>query len=229
MPTDATRLYAVVTGDVVRSTQLSPPSRRDLHEAMEATSEALQEVHHQDLLAPIDRFSGDRWQMVLESVPAVLRAALLFRAGLRARMQSHRVDTRMALAVGTIDFIPGDRVSQGDGEAFRQSGRLLESMRKGANMRFSFSGRSEERQLDIVVRLVDALAIRWSDRQSLAVSGALQGWTQARIAGGWWPRPISQQAVAQHLDRASWSAVEVGLEFFEETLEAIVGARKQVK
>jgi hypothetical protein len=196
---------------------------------MAATAETLQEVHQKDLLAPIDRFSGDSWQMVLRSVPAVLRAALLFRAGLRARMQSHQFDTRMALAIGTIDFIPGDRISQGDGEAFRQSGRLLESMRKGAKMKFSFSGRSEERQLDVVVQLVDALAARWSDRQSLAVSGALQGWTQARIAKSWLDRPISQQAVAQHLDRGSWSAVEVGLEFFEETLETILRELEQAK
>lgn len=222
------RLYSVVTGDVIASSRLSTANRRTLHEAMTATSASLQKAFKKDLLAEVDIFSGDSWQMVLTAPVLALRAALFYRAGLLARMESHQFDIRMALAIGTIDFIPGNRVSQGDGEAFQLSGRAIEAMGKGANMRLRFPRRPEESMLDVVVQLIDSLAARWSDKQALAVTGALRGWKQSRIAKSCWKPPISQQAVAQHLDRAAWSSVDIGLRFFEETLESILD-EKQAK
>lgn len=228
MRIEENRLYAVVTGDVIASSKLSTASRRTLHEAMTATSTNLLEAFREDLLAEVDIFGGDSWQIVLTTPVPALRAALFYRAGLRARMRSHQFDVRMALAIGTIDFIPGDRVSQGNGEAFQLSGRTIKAMSKGANMRLRFPNRPEEGVLDVVVQLVDSLAARWSDKQALAITGALRGWKQDRIAKSCWDRPISQQAVAQHLDRAAWSSIEVGLRFCEETLRSIV-EEKQAK
>ena len=95
-------------------------------------------------------------------------------------------------------------------------------------MRFSFPGPREEETLDVVVQLVDGLASRWSDRQALAVSGALRGWKQAKIASTCWKQPISQQAVAQHLDRAAWTSIELALGFFERTINGLL-EREQAK
>ena len=228
MRVNRNHLYAVVTGDVVASSKLAESRRRALHEAMTSSSRALRTAFAESMPVDVDIFRGDGWQMVLTAPALALRAALFYRASLRSRMQSHRFDIRMALAIGTINFIPSERVSQGDGEAFHLSGKAIESMRRGEGMSFRLPDRPEERALDVVVRLVDSLAAKWSDRQALAVTGALQGWTQERIAKTCWSKPISQQAVAQHLDRAAWNSVEVGLAFFEETVRSILG-EKQAK
>jgi hypothetical protein len=209
------KTYAVVTGDVVASSRLSRERRQALHEAMTATSGELREAWPKALLGELDIFRGDGWQMVVARPELALRCALFYRAGLRARMASHRFDVRLALALGTIDFIPGRRVSQGDGEAFRLSGKALEGMRRSEGMRLLFPGCAVEAALDTVVRLVDALAARWSDKQALAVTGALRGWPQDAIGRRCWPRPISQQAVQQHLDRAAWNGLDAGLAYFE--------------
>lgn len=216
------KLYAVVTGDVVASSKLSGTPRRNLHEAMTVVSRSLRKAFKDSVPAEVDIFRGDSWQMLVTDPALALRAALFYRASLRSRMQSHQSDIRMALAIGTIDFIPGNRVSQGDGEAFQLSGKALESMSRSVSMSFRLPGRSEERVLDVVVQLVDSLAAKWSDKQALAVTGSLQGWKQGKIANTCWQKPISQQAVAQHLDRAAWSSVEIGLTFFEETVQSIV-------
>jgi hypothetical protein len=222
MRVNKNKLYAVVTGDVIASSRLSDVHRRDLHQAMTATSRALRKAFKSSVPAEVDVFRGDSWQMVLTTPASALRIALYYRAGLRSRMESHQIDMRMALAIGKIDFIPDNRVSQGDGEAFQLSGKALESMSKSVSMRFRLPGRAEERALDVVVQLVDSLAARWSDKQARAVTGALQGWKQDKIAKTCWQEPISQQAVAQHLDRAAWSSVEIGLTFFEETVQSIL-------
>lgn len=226
MRVERDQLYAVITGDVVASSKLPPSRRRELHHALVATSKALRREFETSIPADVDIFRGDGWQMVLSDPALALRVALYFRADLRSRMQSHQFDIRMAIAVGTVDFIPGDRVSQGDGKAFRLSGRALESMSRNVGMGFGLPERPEERILDVVVQLVDAIASRWSDKQALAVTGALLGWKQERIAKTRWQEPISQQAVAQHLDRASWGSIETGLVFFEETVQAILEERQ---
>jgi hypothetical protein len=76
--------------------------------------------------------------------------------------------------------------------------------------------------LKTVIQLMDVLAANWSEKQAQAVMGALQGWTQEKIATTCWPKPITQQAVAQHLDRAGWHAFESGLLYFEDTLSNLI-------
>ncbi len=72
---------------------------------------------------------------------------------------------------------------------------------------------------DIIVRLIDAIATRWTDKQALAVSGALRGLKQEEIAEKLWKKRITQQAVAQHLSRAGWDALEKGVVFFEKEIK----------
>ncbi len=207
--------YAVLTGDVVGSSRLSSSDRRAMQAAMLLTSRAISEELGDVVAAPPEIFRGDGWQILVEKPAAALRVALYFRADLRSRMESHQFDTRVAIAIGRVDFVPEAGILQGDGEAFRLSGGTLESMKKRGGMRLVAADRPAERGLDVVVQLIDALASKWSDKQARAITGALRGLKQAEIAESWSPKPISQQAVAQHLDRSSWASIEVGLAYFE--------------
>ena len=218
------KLYAVLTGDIVGSSRLSSEQRVKMQSATTAAREALARAMGEAVSAGPEFYRGDGWQMVVGEPAQSLRVALFYRAALRSKMESHQFDTRMAIAIDTIDLVPEGSVLLGDGRAFRHSGRALESMKKRGAMRLVLPGRTEERRLDVVVQLIGAVAGRWSDRQALAITGALQGWTQAEIGKRWWKGPISQQAVAQHLDRASWSTVEVALSFFEATVAALAVA-----
>jgi hypothetical protein len=88
---------------------------------------------------------------------------------------------------------------------------------KESNMSFGFPGQEIEESLDVLVHLLDALAINWSEKQALAITGALQGLRQEKI-GGLWKPSITQQSVNRHLQRAGWFAVEKAVAFFEEQL-----------
>jgi hypothetical protein len=181
MPPNGSGSYAVITGDIVASSGLSLPDRRRLLRIIGESSRRLRKIFGRVAPLEVDVFRGDSWQLLLTDPPRSLRAALLFRALLRSKMESHQFDTRIAIGIGTVDLVPRRRVSEGSGEAFRASGRALDSMKK-RRMAVSFPGSKLEAPLDAIVHLVDEIAVHWTDRQARAMVGALQGWTQKKIA-----------------------------------------------
>ena len=213
--------YAVITGDIVGSRKFPEKARRDLHAVMTAGAEALCTVFGDAVPLEMETFRGDAWQMVVADPAKSLRIGSFYRAFLRTEIRDVKADSRLAIGVGTIDFIPAAKVSSGDGEAYRLSGSLLESMPRQQRLAFAFAAKESDGRvaaLKTVLLLMDVLAANWSEKQAQAITGALQGWTQEKIATTCWPQPITQQAVAQHLDRAGWHAFEKGLLFFEDTL-----------
>lgn len=104
----------------------------------------------------------------------------------------------------------------------RPERRFIPSRTHRMTISFPQSLISNNRQaLDVILKLIDALARDWTEKQAHAVSGALLEYTQEKIARTWFEREISQQAVAQHLDRAGWNAVEIGLNYFTNSLSGI--------
>lgn len=215
------KFYAVITGDIVNSSKLPSEQRQRLHRLMKEGSKALRKAFKEGVPLDADIFRGDSWQLLVTDPSMSLRVGLFYRAYLRAWMETSRLDTRMAIAVGMVDFVPDNRVSRGDGQAYQYSGNALEEMSKASYMSFRFPEQGIEEPLDILVQLVDVLAMNWSEKQALAITGALEGWKQEKI-GSLWKPPITQQSVNKHLQRAGWFAVERAIKFFEKQLKKTV-------
>ena len=216
------KFHAVVTGDIVGSGRLSAERRERLHEVMGECYSVLCEAFPDNFAPSMDIFRGDSWQMFMRDPVRSLRSALFYRALLRAEMESHDFDTRMAIGVGRVASVPEAHVSRGTGEAYRRSGQTLDSMGGDERLRVILPEEVDGRAVAAVVCLLDERSGLWTDRQALAITGMLRGWTQKETAERLWPGGISQQGVSQHLDRAGWNAVSKGLEFVEEELEKIV-------
>lgn len=214
------RTVAVLTGDIVGSTKLSGDQRRRLHDVLAEVSEELRQRFGTAIPYELDVFRGDSWQIMVTEPRLALRVALRFRARLRSRFEDVKVDTRVGIGVGGVDFLPEKGVSTGDGDAFRRSGWAFEELTRGERMAFAGRG-PHSRCLDVCVRLIDYPAAHWTARQAYAVAEALLGHTQEEIAEGWMDRPITQQAVAQHLARAGWHAVDTAVGYFEETIDDV--------
>jgi hypothetical protein len=209
---------AVITGDFIDSSKLAPKDWDRLHKIMKESSRLLRESFTALVPLEVDIFRGDSWQMLVLDPAKALRLSLFYRATIRAKISRPNLDTRMAIAVGNIDSIPQTRVSEGHGEAYLLSGEALDRLNRSraANMCFAHDNDEIAETFDVIVRLVDAIATRWTDKQALAVSGALRGMKQEEIAEKLWEERITQQAVAQHLSRAGWEAVEKGINYFEQ-------------
>lgn len=220
MKVTAQKKYAVITGDIVDSSKLPKAQREALPGLIAKASQETRKAFPDAVPLAADIFRGDGWQLLVNDPVQSLRVGLFFRACLRSAPARVRgLDTRMAIAVGSVDFVRG-RVSQGDGEAYRLSGRALEAMPRKQRLQLAISGAKEVQSLMVIVRLIDVLAQRWTGRQALAVRAALRGLTHEKIAKTW-PGSITQQAVTKHLDAAEWPALEAALKQVEYNLQRL--------
>jgi hypothetical protein len=212
--------YAVLTGDVVGSSKLSETARRELPVALKKASQAARSLYGKAIPLDADVFRGDSWQLVVTDAKLGLRAAVFFRAHLHGNSPGVGLDSRIAIGIGTITFVPKGQVSQGDGPAFRESGKVLESMPKSRRLALSVADAETPAGITPVIGLIDTVMERWTEKQSLAALGMLQGLPQAQIAQLSDP-PVTQPVVARHLRQAGWEAIATGLLYVENTLNAL--------
>jgi hypothetical protein len=218
MEIDPQKTYAVISGDVVGSSRLGREAREALPGILKEATAALREFLGEAVPLDIDIYAGDAWQLLLTDPGSALRAAVFLRAYLLDRAEG--VDTRVAVAIGGVDFVPGERVSEGDGEAFRLAGRRLRESNSGQRMRFVSAEADDGGLWDVAFGLIDAIITQsWSTKQARAVSGALRRWPLWRTAS-LWSSPITVPTVQSHLRKAGWSAIERAIECFEREISS---------
>lgn len=217
------RDVAVLTGDLVDSSRYPAEVRGRLHGALTEISKELRDLYTATVPFNLDLFRGDSWQLLVAHPETALRLGLYIRAALRAQLRSSDVDTRVAIGIGTVTFLAPDGVSAGDGPAFRSSGQALDALGRAHRMGFA-ADIDAARSLDTVLKLVDYPATWWTWRQAQAISQALLDRTQEETAAAWPDGPITQQAVAQHLSRAGWHAVDTAVAFFEDVVSDCVAS-----
>jgi hypothetical protein len=218
---DPESIRAVLTGDIVGSSRLSVDERRELQDGFSGGTARLEQNFSPQILHKPEIVRGDSWQFAVADPVKSLRIALFFRALIRISLPEEEIDSRIAIGFGTIDFMPGERISSGDGEAYRLSGEGLENLQKPFRMGLFFPDKYRSNltgALDMIVKLIDREVRQWTKAQAESTAGALIGLTQQQIASNWVDRDITQQAVGQHLERAGWSAIEAGLSFFERAI-----------
>lgn len=218
MKLDKNKNYAVLTGDVIGSSSVPEESRLALLDRLEKTFEVVRNRYTDEIHFSLDIFSGDSWQFLLENPAKSLHAALLFRSYFKGCQPSLKVDTRVAIGVGKIASINSERISLSDGEAFRLSGRSLNTSFDRQNVFFSSSDANMEAIINAQLLLLDFLSTNWTEKQSLAVAGSLMGLSQKEI-GNLWNEPIKQQSVADFLFSAGWKQCEKSLSLLEKWLE----------
>jgi hypothetical protein len=213
--------YAALTGDAIKSSKLDSAARSQLHDAILKAGQELREAFPGLVVDDISVFRGDSVQFLLNQPGLSLRAALFFRAALKVAAGPIPADMRFAIGIGTIDFMPEVSKGGADGEAYRLSGPALDGMGPKQTLALALPPNRDSAQgleaLKTTVVLVGALAERWTEKQALAVKGALLGRTQDEIRKSW-SVPVSRQAVAKNLDGACWFAVEHALQSFETTV-----------
>ncbi|MGM0423703.1 MAG: hypothetical protein ACQEQX_02140 [Thermodesulfobacteriota bacterium] len=213
------KVYAVLTGDIIGSSRLSGEQRQELYQAMQRASARLQEAFVLAVPLEMDIFRGDSWQLLVAEPEKALRIGLLYRLDIRTSF-ADKADSRFGLGIGRILFLPGERVSQGEGPAFRLSGQALDSLPAYSSMGMALEpGRQQgwAELLQSCMVLLDTIVRGWTPKQALAVYGALLGWTQERIATLWQPR-VSQQTIAEYLQKAGWANVKHFLQVFEASM-----------
>ncbi len=214
--------FAVITGDVNASSSMEKQVVRRLERTLRSSFQDLME-NLPDLKADhFTCFRGDSWQFVVGDATAAVNAAIYFRASLL--LQSYdafgkRLNSSVAIGFGSVDFFPDDESTAGGGKAYELSGKCLNKiLRRMPGMCASGLG-PQDTGISVLLGVIDALIRHWTSSQARAICLALQGLTQDEIAAHWIPRPVSQQAVHKHLQKAGWPAIDPALNWVATTIK----------
>ena len=197
---------AIITGDIIASSKLSPVRRKKLQNRINAfikkINESLPDFKSQ-------QFRGDSLQCVLtKNKSAALRVALSFYCFLAA--EDFKI--RQSIGVGDISF-NSNNVTTSDGTAFRLSGENIDELKKRNELiSIAFTDASFNEEWRVHSASLNFLLDRLSNAQAEAVYLQLQNAKQEEIAKA---LHISQPSVHQRLQAAGWPVINKMVQRFE--------------
>lgn len=192
--------YAVLTGDIIASSDLAPAA---LDAALEALGAAALSING----AAFARRGGDSWQLAAPHPACALRYALVLRAALRSLGKEHA--TRIAIATGAGSIPASNDLNAAHGPAFTDSGRLLAALPAHATMAHAAGG-----ALDASTRLADHISAAWTPAQARAMRLMLLPSPGPRAEAAA-QLGITRQAVDQALWSAGYPALDAALHLIE--------------
>ena len=207
-------MQAVLTGDIVGSSGLSPADHRKVVRVVKSVAD----VFPNAVVGAVDVYSGDSWQMLVSDCGLSLRIAVYLRAILK-REKDFSIDSRVSIAWGDVDLeqVDAGRMSESTGELFTASGRGLADLKKTSLMCFTAL---RDDYLSAAVGgslgLIDVLVQQWSREQSRAVVATLSGKTQAAIAAEF---GVGQSSINKSLQAAHWMEIASTLDLLDGILK----------
>lgn len=153
---------AVLTGDLVHSTELGPEKIERAFKALKDCAQ-VQETWHG---APLHftRHRGDGWQVALARPEMALRSALAFRAALKA--ESRELDSYIGIAEGKVTAPFGPDLNDETAEVFRRSGEKLDETKVSAPLTILHASGGA---IEAAVILADAISQNWTTAQAAAI------------------------------------------------------------
>jgi len=181
------KMYAVITGDVAGSSRFEGEQRALLISALKQSFALISEMLGADAVVfPFEIFRGDSFQGVLQEPQKAFKAGILIRAYLRKSFKTtlkEAIDARIAIGIGTISMLPDGRGGEGDGEAYRNSGPLLDKMTKESRfIKVTTPWESMNLELDVECSLLDTIISKWSSKQAEVLIETWKGKTQEQMA-----------------------------------------------
>lgn len=205
------KLYSVITGDIVKSSKLSLDQHKQLIKVMRSCSKDISKVFPDALKYEPELFRGDSWQLLIKKTELAFSIALFYRAYLKAKMQLSSIDARMAISIGTVDFV---EASFGIGDAYKISGKALDKKGK-RKIKFVSDIIPNSDVIDLIIYNTDFISSRWTSNQCKIVLLALQNMDQKAIAS---KLRITQQAVSKQIDSAGWAIVSESITYFKNAI-----------
>jgi hypothetical protein len=211
------RYYAVLTGDIIKSSRLSPSDLESVRSTLTGAINGVRRWKRGLVQGKPEFYRGDAWQLLLADPALALRVGIHLRASLRA---AGLADTRVAIGLGQVEKISSERVSLSMGQAFVLSGKALDRMTRYSGMTIEVPNSAGPLSgwLQVVGHLCDALIGQWTMRQAELVRAAVNPEERGSDEIGQSLKPVvSKQAVAKGLSGANWYVLREAIRLFEGT------------
>ena len=219
---------AVITGDLIGSSDLEQGYRDHIHGSLKTLIETLSRSMSEDFSI----YRGDSIQGLISNPAEALEVALMIKSKLmsiapiddKAGKMKHPkrpvTDIRISIGVGAIDY-QRPVLQESDGPAFRYSGQTLDEMK---TMKRTLALTTSDQQLNaewyVIFGLLDSIMERWSTASAALVYELLNGKKEVEISKQF---EISQPAVNQRKKAASWDAIKAMLQLYKVQIQEQYG------
>ncbi|WP_420858749.1 hypothetical protein [Marivivens marinus] len=208
--TETKHQIAVLTGDLVNSTELPPESIDRAMAALADASERLGALQERSLR--FTRHRGDGWQVVLSEPGLYLRAALGFRAAVKTLGQNF--DTYIGIADGQVDGELPSNLNSATQDVFVNSGLALETLKASRRLGWRFL-HDDFKDKAATLTLADQISQGWTAAQSAAVKQVIFNYESRTMTDVAEALGISRQAATKSLDAAGYNFLQQALYFAE--------------
>jgi hypothetical protein len=209
------KIYAVITGDIVKSRKFGSNREKAL-KVLKETLDSLRNFKNKGIGGTSDIFRGDSFQIVISEPKHALETAIYLKAKLLSKtIKGKSIDVRIGIGIGKIEAFNKENIPESDGEAFKLSGNALDNISK--YRRFSIKSGIDElnKQLEFISSSIDSITRRWSPQQAEAILLWLKGSTQISISK---KLGISQPAVNQRLQLGGHFTLSESFDLFKHLL-----------
>lgn len=157
------KIGAIITGDIVDSTKMIAEERNSMLCMLQSLPDLLSSLVEIDL----EIFRGDSFQIKVTEAVKSLRVAIAIRAHIRSfkfAKFNRQWDARLAIGLGTLEY-ENNTLATSDGEAYRASGRGLDSIGK-RRLQIETPWKNVNKELQVSTAFADDVISRWSQSQS---------------------------------------------------------------
>jgi len=214
-------MKAVITGDLIDSTNYKPQELDGILNIINTEFEAFRTTYQTDFKI----FRGDSFQgVVLDPVLALDLAMTIKTAvskiAIQNKSSSGLVDFRIAIGIGNIN-LKRDSILESNGEAFQFSGKALDTM-KGDYPRLLLKTADENLndEFNVHFGLLDSVTSKWSVASAEVIYYLHKGKKEievAKILG------INQSAVNHRKKAANWDAIFMLLKRYKTAITNYTG------
>ena len=215
------KIYAVMTGDIIGSTRLTERFGSSWVDDLRDSLDYLKK----NSLVPPSIFRGDSFQIATSNPDSAIKDAIILRLKLISSFKVDetypRLDARIAIGLGKIDYLPTGKdnynIGEMSGEAFRNSGQLLDRNLKGdRNLIVKTPWPEVDAEMDIHCLVVDRLISKWTTKQCAAVMYKLDDYNLKEIGE---KLKISFSAVGRRLKKSDYDIVVRIVERYSEMIK----------
>lgn len=220
------KIYAVITGDIVASSNFKADQRVSLLSVLKESFKTVDQLLPRTLPSPFKMYRGDSFQGLVKNPEEALKVAIIIRSvlrsGIKVKRRENAIDARIAIGLGTIDYYSNDSILEGDGEAYRLSGPVLDSMKSDTKLIIQTPWSNINKELEVECALLDVIINKWSPEQSEAIIGQLKGFNQKEHAK---QLGISNPALNYRLAKAGINALLKLLNRYQDLVNAGLSLR----
>jgi len=206
--------YAVITGDIINFTRLSPEKRQSLIEDSEKLLKSWIKKS-----ADAEIYRGDSFQVLFEDVKESLNRSIQLICWFKLHSDKDNkvyLGTRISIGIGAVSY-RGKNVLNSDGEAFHLSGRSFDQMKSGELLAIKTNNEEDNRAIQVILNFVNKFIKEWTLAQAEVILLLVEGKTQQEIAD---ELSLSQPSVNSRIKLSNWKDIEIALNYISELTQS---------